>query len=246
MKGNDSARGLRDPGLLAQRPTIGWSMTAIGALIFSFFAFNVVTNGPLVAIDTSIAHFFQGVALHSPAWIIAIMVAGYYIGLQGIVVVELVIGAYFLSQRLWKELVMAVVILAPGGLFFEILTHAFKRPRPFTLFDKPIWAGSPNIPGFPSGHALHIILVCFFISYFWLPLLEHYWQKVLVVTGAVVIILFIGGSRVYVGDHYLTDILAGYAFAVAWFGLACTSLELYFARKEKLIRYGRAYREPIV
>jgi membrane-associated phospholipid phosphatase len=42
--------------------------------------------------------------------------------------------------------------------------------------------------------------------------------------------LFIGFSRLYVGDHYLTDIIAGYAVGIAWSGLAYTYIEWFFQR----------------
>ena len=44
-------------------------------------------------------------------------------------------------------------------------------------------------------------------------------------------------SRIYIGDHYLTDLIAGYALGIAWFGLTVTLIELlfrrYYSRKEK-------------
>ncbi len=47
---------------------------------------------------------------------------------------------------------------------------------------------------------------------------------------AVAITLLIGYSRLYMGDHFLTDVLAGYAFGLAWAGLVYTTLENYFGR----------------
>jgi len=43
--------------------------------------------------------------------------------------------------------------------------------------------------------------------------------------------LFIGFSRIFVGDHYLLDVLAGYALGSAWSGLAYTLIELLFKRR---------------
>jgi undecaprenyl-diphosphatase len=107
------------------------------------------------------------------------------------------------------------------------------RPRPFTLFDQAIWSKS-NIPGFPSGHTLSII-VCFgFLIYLSLPKIKSYLGKVLAVLIALFVVVFIGFSRLYLGDHYLTDVIAGYAVGVAWFGLTCTFVELLFQRSRKL------------
>ena len=68
-------------------------------------------------------------------------------------------------------------------------------------------------------------------------------RKVLAVIIALLVILFIGFSRLYIGDHYLTDVVAGYALGIAWFGLTVTSIELlyqrYYLRKEKNKSYGK-------
>jgi undecaprenyl-diphosphatase len=45
---------------------------------------------------------------------------------------------------------------------------------------------------------------------------------------AVLIVLFVGYARLYLGGHYLTDLIAGYALGIAWAGLIYTLLEKYF------------------
>jgi undecaprenyl-diphosphatase len=54
-----------------------------------------------------------------------------------------------------------------------------------------------------------------------------------VIVAALLIILFIGFSRVFVGDHYPTDILAGYALGIAWAGLVYTTVELMALRRRR-------------
>lgn len=60
---------------------------------------------------------------------------------------------------------------------------------------------------------------------------SRFWKAVVIVTAGV-IILYIGFSRLFVGDHYLTDVLAGYGLGVAWSGLVYTLVEV-FAQKLK-------------
>jgi len=221
---------LRAPGLLGKRPIIGLIMFIIGSLIFIILAYNLVKHGPLIQWDLPVAESFHSLALKSSPLVIDIMIAGYYIGLHEIIVVGVFLGLYFIYKRLWRELVMVAVSLGLSGLFFLFFSHIFKRPRPFLLFDKPIWPGSPNIPGFPSGHTLSIIVCCGILVYLFVPKIKSYLGKVLAITIASLIVIFIGFSRLYIGDHYLTDVIAGYAFGIAWFGLAITSIELLFQR----------------
>jgi undecaprenyl-diphosphatase len=218
-------------------------MFILGIIIFIILAYNLIVQGPLIKWDSYLAEYFHSLALKSSPFVIGIMVVGYYIGLYGIIVVGVLLGLYFIYKKLWKELVMVAVSLGLSGLIFLLLSHIFNRPRPFTLFAEPIWPGSPNIPGFPSGHALSIIVCCGILVYLFAPKIKSCFGKVLAVIIALLVILFIGFSRLYIGDHYLTDVVAGYALGIAWFGLTVTSIELlyqrYYLRKEKNKSYGK-------
>jgi membrane-associated phospholipid phosphatase len=55
-----------------------------------------------------------------------------------------------------------------------------------------------------------------------------------VIAEALLIMIFIQFSLIFTGGHYLTDILAGYAVGIAWFGLAYTLIEMFF--QERRIR----------
>ena len=125
---------------------------------------------------------------------------------------------------------MVIIGFGGGGLLFSIISPIFNRARPFHLYAVQIWPGSPNIPGFPSGHTLSAI-VCFgFLMYLVVPKIKSYIGKTLVVIISLLIIFYIGFSRLYIGDHYLTDVIAGYAVGIAWFALAYTLVELYFKK----------------
>jgi membrane-associated phospholipid phosphatase len=146
------------------------------------------------------------------------------------VAVGVLLALYFLYKRYWRELAIDAVSLGLSGLIFLYVSHIFMRPRPFLLFDKPIWSGSPNIPGFPSGHTLSIAVCCGLLMYLLVPRIKSSLGKTIAVAIGVLIMLYVGFSRLYLGDHYLTDVIAGYALGTAWLGFACTSVELVFRR----------------
>jgi membrane-associated phospholipid phosphatase len=223
--------------MLGKKPIIGLLMFIIGGLIFFILAYNLANQGPLIKWDLPIADGFHALALRSSPLVIDVMIAGYYVGYWGIWVVGIILGLYFLYKRFWRELVMDIAALGGSGLLFSILSNIFKRPRPFTLFDKQIWPGSPNIPGFPSGHAMAIIICCALLVYLFWPKIKSHMGKVLVVLIALLIVVFVGFSRIYIGDHYLTDIIAGYAVGIAWFGFSLTAIELLFQKYH--MRNGR-------
>jgi undecaprenyl-diphosphatase len=87
-------------------------------------------------------------------------------------------------------------------------------------------------PGFPSGHSFSAVLCFGLLAYLLAPKMPSRFWKAAVIVAAVLIILFIGFSRIFVGDHYLTDVLAGYGLGIAWAGLVYTSVEL-ISRKRR-------------
>lgn len=221
---------LRSPGLLGKRPIIGLMIFVIGSMIFIILAYNLIKQGPLIQWDLLLAESLHALALNSSAFVINIMIIGSYLGLQGSVGISVILAVYFLYKRFWRELVMGVAALGGSGLLFIFLSHAFNRPRPFLSFDKLIWLSSPNIPGFPSGHASGILVLCGFLVYLLVPKIKSYLGKVLVITIALLVMFYVGFSRLYLGDHYLTDILAGYAVGFAWLGFSFTAVEFLFQR----------------
>ena len=61
--------------------------------------------------------------------------------------------------------------------------------------------------------------------------------KILLVLIALLVAVYIGFSRLYIGDHYLTDIIAGYAAGIAWFALAFTIIEWLFKKYKKELKH---------
>jgi membrane-associated phospholipid phosphatase len=219
---------IRSPEKFAQYPIIGLAMFIVGSLIFGVLAYNVVTHGPLLAWDVPLAESLHTMALNSPGWVHGVMIAGYYVGSQLIAVIGVVLGIYFLRQRCWRELTMLAVGAGGSGLLFRLLSNIFDRPRP--VFESQIWK-IHVIPGFPSGHASAVVAGYGLMTYFFVPKISSRLGKATAIAGALLIALYVGFSRVFVGHHFLTDLVAGYAMGIAWSGLAYTLIELIFRNK---------------
>jgi undecaprenyl-diphosphatase len=94
-------------------------------------------------------------------------------------------------------------------------------------------------PSFPSGHSISAVLCYGLLAYLIVPSLPSRFWKIVVVAGAVLIVLYIGFSRIFVGDHYPTDVVAGYAIGIVWAGYVYTSVELTAQRaKKRIARIG--------
>jgi membrane-associated phospholipid phosphatase len=214
---------LRSPDLLAKQPLIGVMLFLLGSLIFGLLAYYVHQNGSLVQWDTAIGNRMHETALNSSAWIKNIMLAGFYIGLHGYIVIGILLGLYFLFKRFWKEFFMVAILFAGEGILWYFFTKYFARMRP--EYNERI--GSVlNYPSFPSGHTISGVICYGLIAYFFVPKISSRFWKAMVIIIAVLMMLYIGYSRFFMGAHYLTDIVAGLAAGVAWTSLVMMSIEL--------------------
>ena len=122
---------------------------------------------------------------------------------------------------------MVVIAWAAEGGIWLALSQYYDRARP--VFDVAVWH-QMTAPGFPSGHSIAAVMCFGLLAYLIVPKISsRFWKAVVIVTAGL-IILYIGFSRLFVGDHYLTDVLAGYALGVALCGLVYTVVEV-IARK---------------
>jgi undecaprenyl-diphosphatase len=131
-------------------------------------------------------------------------------GCIGLVMVGLVF--FFVWKRWWPSLV-TLVIAVPGGMLLnewvKILVH---RQRPFV--DGPFvdWSGY----SFASGHTIGATLLYGQLLLFVLPVLKtRHWRLVSIVS-AISLVGLVGFSRVALGAHFLTDVLAAILFGIVW------------------------------
>jgi undecaprenyl-diphosphatase len=93
------------------------------------------------------------------------------------------------------------------------LKHAFHRPRPVAFF-----GATPNSYSFPSGHALGSLCFYGILAVILAPLARGRGAKFCVWIAAVLLVGMIGLSRIYLGVHYPSDVIAGYCAAIVWIG----------------------------
>jgi undecaprenyl-diphosphatase len=230
---NNARSGLHSPGLLAKRPVIGLIMFIFGSLAFGGLAVNLFAHGPLLAWDNMLANTLPAIGLKSPAFVKPLMAAGFYLGKEVVMIVDILLAIYFLVKKYWQELAMVTIgWLGSAGIFFTLST-LIGRVRPPTQ----IWI-IVNIPGFPSGHAVASVTFYSLMAYLLVPKMHSFWGKMFVVDIALLLIGFIGFSRIFTGGHYLTDILAGYAVGIAWSGAAYTLIEMYFKKRSQNVQKG--------
>ena len=144
--------------------------------------------------------------------------------MTGMGVVALV-GAWQLP-RYRPQCVLLAVSLTGGGVMIGGMKTKYERARP-TLIEALAKEGTFS---FPSGHSF--ISLCFYgiLTYFWCRSRRDWFQRIAVLTASGSGIALIGASRVYLGVHYPSDVLAGYAAAVPWLTACLTAYHQYEKR----------------
>ena len=144
--------------------------------------------------------------------------------IAGVALVSAVTGIFWRKVRgaAWT---MPIAIIG-AGIIIQAVKLFIKRPRP--SFFAPLLHESGF--SFPSGHSLIAMVVYGLLGYFVLHLVHGFAAKLAVRILTVLLVVSIGVSRVYVGVHYPTDVLAGWIAGVPWL-ITCLALHEVLARR---------------
>src|SRR6266545_5473527 len=128
----------------------------------------------------------------------------------GIILFALVL--FFAWKRWWPSLVTLIIAVPGGMLLNEWLKLVIHRHRPFV--DGPFvdWSGY----SFASGHTIAATLLYGQLLLFVLPVLKARHWRLLCIMSAISLVLLVGFSRIALGAHFLTDVLAAIIFGIIW------------------------------
>lgn len=225
----DFLLNLRSPGWFAKRPLLGITMFILGSLVFGALAYGVKTNAALLKWDMATAESLHGIAQNLPSFLIEYLIFGFFVGREMIIILCWILGLYFLHKRYWREFAMILIGSGGGGVLWYFLSAYFNRPRPPTQIDVIL-----TDPSFPSGHALSSVVFYGFLAYLLVPKMPSRFWKWVIIILMTFITLFVGVSRVLLGGHFVTDVVAGYALGIAWAGLVYTVVERLFPQRESV------------
>lgn len=142
----------------------------------------------------------------------------------------LVVVVIAVRRRRWTPLVVAV-IAAVGSLAMTVVgKDLIGRARPPASLAVPPLEVSPS---FPSGHTLNATVLLTVIVYLVLIETTTTRQRVVTVTLGAVFVAAMGLSRVYLGHHWLTDVVAGWVVGLAWALAVVTAHRLWLTLRDQ-------------
>jgi undecaprenyl-diphosphatase len=203
-------------------------IAALALILFAWLA-REVTRGDALRLDTPIRNAVH--ARSSPP-LTAMMRGVSLLGSEVILVPLGVILVWWLVavKRRRAAVVFAVAALGAEALD-QIMKLLFHRPRPEPFFG----LASPVTHSFPSGHAM--VSCCYFgvlaviLAARGAPWAPSRARRISIFAGAALLVALMGFSRVYLGFHYPTDVLAGYAAAVVWLAGVAQALRPVASRR---------------
>jgi membrane-associated phospholipid phosphatase len=153
-----------------------------------------------------------------------------YLGTGSVVLAIVAVAALFLWHTEHKHSARLLLAAVAGNILLNgVLKLFFSRPRP-EVFD---WQTHAVSSSFPSGHAMSATVCYGTVAYLVIRLQKHHWSRMLTGTGAVTLILLICVTRLYLGVHYPSDVIAGMLVGLAWASFCMATLEasLVLARR---------------
>jgi len=122
---------------------------------------------------------------------------------------------FFIWKRTWPALATLIVAVPGGMLLNELVKIMVHRHRPFLEGAFVDWSGY----SFASGHTVGATLLYGQLALFLLPMIKSKSRQRLIVTIAAGLVVLVGFSRIALGAHYLSDVLAAMFFGIIWLAL---------------------------
>jgi undecaprenyl-diphosphatase len=181
---------------------------AVGAL--AAWAFAALTQDVVDHDEAALAdpHVAAWVVAHRTEWLTSVMKVATWLGSTAVIVpVGLVVGFFFvLRRREWRPLALLAAVVAGAVGLDDIVRPLVGRPRP----PSSIWIGQYSGAAFPSGHATQSIAFYAMLAIV-LGVGRSLRAKSALWSAAALAVVVVGASRIYLGAHWMTDVLGGYA-----------------------------------
>ena len=196
----------------------GIVISIIATWIFGEFA-EVVVAGKTQAFDEAVLRWLGA---HRTPLLDSAMLEITALGTGVVVMMIVSISALFLALTQHKYSALLLLVATFGGVVLnQVLKLFFDRPRPEVI----VWGTHAASSSFPSGHAMSATIVYSTVAYLASRLHEHAWQRWLTLSIAGIVIILISVSRLYLGVHYPSDVLAGGIIGLGWAAFCMATLE---------------------
>jgi undecaprenyl-diphosphatase len=196
---------------------VGLSVIALAAVVTGTVVDNVTDGDGVAMLDRPVEAF---VAAHRSGALTVVMRAVSAAGGPVVVAVATVAAGVLAGVlwRSWEPVVIAGVATAGGAGLTVVFKEVLGRPRP------PLAGAAAAADGyaFPSAHAALAVVALGVLAYLGTARLRSWAGRVAAWAAATVLAALVGISRVYLGVHWTTDVIGGWAFGACWLAVVIT------------------------
>lgn len=204
---------------LVMHAVLGLAITVAG-IVFVGLADEIAEGSTLVRVDLALAASLHASA--TPGGLELFRFITFFGGTPGLYIVSTVVVLVLIWRRQRLLAIGWLVAMVGVAILNTALKLAFLRPRP--TFEEPheVAAGW----SFPSGHAMATFVAAGMLGYFGLVAARRAPLRVLILLAAVSWTVAMGFSRLYLGVHYLSDVVGGFAAGTVWLSACISGLEI--------------------
>jgi undecaprenyl-diphosphatase len=219
------ARRFTPGGALGLSLTAGLIIIGLTGWAFGSILTDVLHKDELATRNSPVAAWLVA---HRTGWLTTVMQAVTTLGTGRVTAVFLVLAVLVLARkgRRWSTAVMLTVVAAGTSVLVDAIKLLTTATRPDVA---DLLTAAPGY-AFPSGHSAQATAAYGAIAYLLTGRLRRWGQRVTVWAIAVLVITLVGFSRLYLGAHWLTDVLGGFTLGAAWTALTITTFGILTRR----------------
>jgi membrane-associated phospholipid phosphatase len=210
---------LSPEGYLGLHLTIGLLVIIVAGWCFSEIAEDVSRNAATRLLDERVTSWFHEHATLALTDLMRFM--SFFGSVAFLAAASCCVAIILIVRKSWFRLLGLALAAGGGSLLNILLKHLFHRQRP--VLENPLLTLSSF--GFPSGHTMGSTILYGLLAIFVAQLVQTWRLRALIFCGGALIVALIGLSRIYLGAHYLTDVLGAIAVGLAWLALCWTGVE---------------------
>ena len=199
---------MREPHLAA-----GAAIAVGAALLFVALACAVLHEGAASALDRDVLAWLRDHA--GPSLLRSMQLVSAWHAPRAIVVMTALVALVLAWRRDWADAVTVLVVVFGGATLNHLLKHGLQRARP--VFGEV--AAGPTDFSFPSGHVANATLLYGVVAALLIWRFRARRIRFGVALGAVLLVASVGFSRLVLGAHHPSDVLAALLVGVAWLAL---------------------------
>ena len=196
----------------------GWIAFVVAGAIFLALAWNVASRAPLTILDVHVSTWMQ--SHHVPAITTAMLAITHAHSSIGMGIASIAFALILARMREWYWIATLALAMIGGAVLNLAIKQAYERARPH--FDDPLI--SLESFSFPSGHTAGATLFYGVLGAFLVSRFFDRGIRAAIVVVAILMVALVAFSRMYLGAHYLSDVVAATCSSTAWLVLCLSGV----------------------